>query len=243
MGTAKADASHQCLIDETVELIRKAGYEVIFPDNLQNLCCGNTWESKGMPDLADRKSAELYQALLRASDNGHLPILIDQSPCLHRMCKWFSSVCEQCRKQGKTPPVKLNLYEPALLIERYLLDRLDITPLDTCVAIHPTCSTRLMGLTDTLLRVAQRCAKRVVIPEQVGCCAFAGDKGFTHPELNKWALRHLKEEVRRNNATEGYSNSRTCEIGLTYHSGIDYMSIVYLVNKTSNPKTCIEQKD
>lgn len=28
----------------------------------------------------------------------------------------------------------------------------------------------------------------------------------------------------------GYTNSRTCEIGLETHSGIPYMSIIYLVN-------------
>lgn len=60
------------------------------------------------------------------------------------------------------------------------------------------------------------------------CCGFAGDKGMTHPELNKWELRSLRDQVR--DASAGYSNSRTCEIGLQTHSGIPYMSIVYLVN-------------
>ncbi len=34
----------------------------------------------------------------------------------------------------------------------------------------------------------------------------------------------------------GYSNSRTCEIGLQTNSGIPYISIVYLVN------ACIRRK-
>jgi len=37
-------------------------------------------------------------------------------------------------------------------------------------------------------------------------------------------------------ATEGYSNSRTCEIGLTMNSGISYKSIVYLVDKVTRKK-------
>ena len=237
MGLAKDDPARQCLIDETVELLQKAGYRVVFPDNLKELCCGTTWESKGMPDLADRKSEELHKALRAASQDGKFPILIDQSPCLHRMRQWQERQARRCRDNGNDDTLySLKLYEPAELIELYVLPRVDITPIDTCVALHPTCSTRRMGLTDCLRRVAQRCATKVVIPEQVGCCAFAGDKGFTHPELNKWALRHLKEEIQQAGATEGYSNSRTCEIGLTTHSGIQYMSIVYLVNKVSTPK-------
>ena len=33
--------------------------------------------------------------------------------------------------------------------------------------------------------------------------------------------------------THGYSNSRTCEIGLSKHSGIAYQSILYLVDEVS----------
>ena len=35
---------------------------------------------------------------------------------------------------------------------------------------------------------------------------------------------------------EGYSNSRTCEIGLSTNGGITYRSIVYLVNACTTPK-------
>lgn len=34
----------------------------------------------------------------------------------------------------------------------------------------------------------------------------------------------------------GYSNSRTCEIGLTTNSGIPYESIVYLVDQCTTSK-------
>jgi D-lactate dehydrogenase len=83
------------------------------------------------------------------------------------------------------------------------------------------------------VRVAQACAKTILVPEEIGCCAFAGDKGFTEPELNEWALRKLKPQISKAGATMGVSNSRTCEIGLTTHSGIEYHSIAHLVNMTS----------
>ena len=221
MGPAKGDPVQRPLVDETVELLGKAGYEVIFPKNLKNLCCGMTWESKGMPDVADAKTAELEAALREASENGRWPILCDQSPCLHRMREKISG---------------LRLYEPVEFIDKFVLDRVEITPVDACVAVHATCSTRKMGLVDTLLKVARTCARKAVLPEEIGCCAFAGDKGFTNPELNAWALRKLRARIAEAGATMGYSNSRTCEIGLTHHSGIPYMGIVYLVNRAARKK-------
>ena len=209
------------LINDMVEVLNKAGFEVIFPENMQNLCCGTIWESKGMPDEAERKVRELETAILKASDNGRWPVLCDQSPCLHRMREHIH---------------KMHLYEPAEFIDKFVLHELDITPLDTCVAVHLTCSTRRMNISNHLIHVAQTCAKQVLIPEEVGCCAFAGDKGFTHPELNEWALRKLRKQVEDAHATMGVSNSRTCEIGLTTHSGIEYYGIAHLVNITSRRK-------
>ena len=206
------------LINDMTELLNKAGFEVIFPEKMETLCCGTIWESKGMPDEAQRKAAELELALLKASENGKYPVLCDQSPCLHRMRHTMQH---------------LYLYEPAEFIDKYVLSEVEITPLDTCVAVHVTCSTRQMGLAETIVRVAKTCAKNVLVPEEIGCCAFAGDKGFTEPELNEWALRKLKPQVEKAGATMGVSNSRTCEIGLSTHSGIDYCSIASLVNRTS----------
>jgi D-lactate dehydrogenase len=78
--------------------------------------------------------------------------------------------------------------------------------------------------------LAGMCTSQVYIPEGVGCCGFAGDKGMTHPELNAYALRKLRSQLEERGIEVGYSNSRTCEIGLQTNSGIPYRSIVYLVN-------------
>lgn len=221
MGPAKGAPSTLPTMGEMTELLHKAGFHVIFPDNMDNLCCGTIWESKGMPDIADTKAAELELALYKASQNGKYPILCDQSPCLYRMRHTMQH---------------LRLYEPAEFIDKFVLDRLDITPLDETIMLHITCSMRKMGLQNTLLRVAQRCAKQVVVPEDIGCCGFAGDKGFTEPHLNDWALRKLRPQTEQAGATVGISNSRTCEIGLTSHASIPYMNIAWLVNHTSRPK-------
>ena len=101
--------------------------------------------------------------------------------------------------------------------------------------LHVTCSSRRMGLTDKMQQLAKLCSNNVVIPEHIQCCGFAGDKGFTTPELNANALATLKEQVPKG-CSAGYSNSRTCEIGLSHHAGIDYQSILYLVDKATIAK-------
>lgn len=207
------------LVEEMVSLLNKAGYEVIFPENMSSLCCGTIWESKGMPEIADRKTKELEDALWKASEEGRYPVLCDQSPCLHRM---------------KHKIKRMRLYEPSEFILEFLADRLDFHQTDTPVAIHLTCSMRLMHKTDKMLELARMCSTYVVVPEGVGCCGFAGDKGMTHPELNKYALRKLKSQVK--GVPVGYSNSRTCEIGLATNSGIPYVSIAYLVNRCTTAK-------
>jgi D-lactate dehydrogenase len=92
-----------------------------------------------------------------------------------------------------------------------------------------------MGLAEKLTAIAKACAKEVIIPDQITCCGFAGDKGFSTPELNESALRTLKDSIPEN-CKEGFSTSRTCEIGLSYHSRIEYKSIIYLVDRCTQPK-------
>ncbi len=221
MGLAKGAPVKRSLVDDTCALLNKAGYEVVFPEGMKKMCCGQIWESKGMLDIADRKSAELEEALWKASDGGRYPVLCDQSPCLHRMKKVMT---------------RLKLYEPAEFIMTFLKDRLDFHPIDRRVALHITCSTREMGVSEHLIALAKLCTPNVFLPKGVGCCGFAGDRGFTYPEVNRYALRKLRPQIEQQHIEVGYSNSRTCEIGLQTNTGIPYMSIVYLVNECTTRK-------
>ncbi|KAA6329532.1 putative FAD-linked oxidoreductase, partial [termite gut metagenome] len=198
MGVAKHSPEATPLVNKMLSLLQKAGYQIIFPKDMDKLCCGTIWESKGMPDIADRKAAELEAALYEASEQGKYPVLCDQSPCLYRMRHTIK---------------KLKLYEPAEFICTFLLDKLEFIQTNTPIAVHITCSMRKMGLTDQIVSLAKRCSSQVLIPEEVGCCGFAGDKGFTHPEVNAYALRKLRPQTEKAAIQIGYSNSRTCEIG------------------------------
>ena len=220
MGPTAGSDEPVSLFDKTCALLEKAGFEVIFPAGLDELCCGQPFASKGYPEQGERKRGELLAALLAASEQGRYPIYCDTSPCTLRLV------------QGM-PDARLNLYDPVRFIREHLLERLAFEPIDTPVAVHVTCSTQHLGEAEALLAVARRCSTQVVVPEGIHCCGFAGDKGFSLPALNDHALRSLKSAVQH--CELGVSTSRTCEIGLSSHSGIDYRGLVYLVDRVTRP--------
>ena len=220
MGPAAGDSEQMSLFDKTRGLLEKAGYNVVFPDNMDNLCCGQPFASKGYAQQAEHKRQELIGALLHASRGGLDPIYCDTSPCTLRLVQ----------DVGES---RLDLYDPVRFIRTHLVDKLTFTPQNAPIAVHITCSTQHLGESQALIDIARLCSTQVVIPEGIHCCGFAGDKGFTRPELNAHALRTLKNAVQH--CSEGISTSRTCEIGLTQHGGIDYHSLVYLVDRVSQP--------
>ncbi len=221
MGTERASKHCRPLVEEMMSLFEKAGYEVILPKEMDKMCCGTIWESKGLPDVADRKLRELEDALWEASEQGKYDVVCDQSPCLYRM---------------KQKIKKMHLYDSAEFVWEKMRDRLEFVQTDTPIAIHLTCSTRKMGIEEAVVGLAKLCSSRVLVPEGVGCCGYAGDKGMTHPELNAYALRKLRSQIEKSGVEVGYSNSRTCEIGLATNSGVPYRSIIYLVNSCTSKK-------
>jgi len=220
MGPARKDRDQRPLSEAMLSILSKAGYEVIIPPGLDKLCCGMPWESKGFFDIADEKSAELEKVLLKASQNGKYPIVCDTSPCLYRMKRAFKSGIE--------------LHESVEFTNDFLLHRLKFNKTSETIALHVTCSSVKMRLSEKFKAVAEACAEKVIIPDDVHCCGFAGDKGFTYPELNNAALAGLNASI-PDDCSGGYSNSRTCEIGLSAHSGISYQSLIYLVDRCSGP--------
>jgi D-lactate dehydrogenase len=216
MGPARGDGEDLAVYGAMLSLFGKAGYDVRYPAGLDALCCGMAFESKGYPEEGGRKGRELEAALLEASEGGRLPVVFDTSPCAYRM-----------RKKADR---RVSIHDPVEFIHRHLLERLELVRVRGPVAVHVPCSAVKEGLTETFRAVASACADRVVIPSSIGCCGFAGDRGFTHPELNASALAPLRAALPEG-CTEGFSSSRTCEIGLSLHGGIPYRSLAVLVDR------------
>ena len=217
MGVSRDHREEIQLTRAIQKLLDRAGYEIIFPERLNDLCCGMAFSSKGYRSAGLKKSKELEEALWKASNEGSYPVLCDMSPCLYTM------------KENMEPTIKL--FEPIEFILEYLVKDLNINIIDDTIVVFPVCSTKKMGLETKLVDLAKLCATNVLVAE-TNCCGFAGDRGFTYPELNKHGLRNLKNQIPEE-VKQGYSTSRTCEIGLSLNSDIPFKSIIYLVEKAS----------
>jgi len=213
MGTAYAYRKEKELTRITSELLEAAGFSIIYPKNMDKLCCGMMFSSKGYVSAGQLASDALESALMEASEGGNIPVLCDTTPCLYTM---------KCNME-KSP---LKLYEPAEFIAKFVLDKLSIKKLDTKAAIYAVCSSKKMSVDSYLVEVAKACVKEFTVIDS-NCDGFAGDRGFFFPELNAHGLRNVKPQVE--GCSDGYAVSRTCEIGLSVHSGIAFKSIVYLV--------------
>jgi len=221
LGNSKDINDKRPLAQVIESLFNKAGYDLIQPKLVEGLCCGMPFESKGFFKTADNKTNELLEALKRASNNGQYPIIFDTSPCSLRF--------------KRTLPQSLKIHDITEAIHDFVLDKLDINPIDTPVAFHITCSSQRLGLDPKIKAIMERCSNNTIYPENIQCCGFSGDKGFQLPELNASSLRTLKSQLPKE-CTNGYSTSRTCEIGLMTHSQRSYQSIAYLVDQCSTSK-------
>ncbi len=203
-------------------LLIRAGYAPILPEGFDTLCCGQMLASKGMQEEAEDMANTLEAALMKASDNGRIPVIMDASACSARMHKHLAG--------------KLKLYDFHEFAHDALLPRLMITKQAEPVALHVNCSVKRTGSDAKLRALLQACAEQVIEPTAVTCCGFGGDRGFQVPELNQHALRHIHDALPAHCAC-GVSTNRTCEIGLTAETGHTYRSVAYLL------EACSRQED
>ncbi|TIC79211.1 FAD-binding and (Fe-S)-binding domain-containing protein [Crenobacter intestini] len=218
---APGDAGARTVGDAVTSVLAKAGYAVIYPQDLSGLCCGTPFKSKGAAAVAADKLAALSAALFDASEGGRWPIVVDNGVCTAALLDGLADA-------------RLKVYDVTRFVHEVASEWLVFEPQDEKVALHVVCSMRRTGHAGVLNALARRCAREVVEPAGVTCCGFAGDKGFSHPELNASALATLKEEVA--GCSAGFSNSATCEVGLAEHSGLSYRHLMVLVDRATRAK-------
>lgn len=215
-GPTPKDPDNRSLSEVVITLLERAGYHVITPARAQGLCCGQQWESKGDFKNADAKRQELIDAVSEMTHGGKLPVLVDALSCTYRTL-------------SGNPAVKImDLVE---FMHDKLLPRLNISK-KAKVALHLGCSARKMKLEPKMRAIVDACSIQVFMPAGIDCCGYAGEKGLYYPEINASALRNLKKCI-PDSLTEGYYANRTCEVGLTRHSGISYRHLAYLLEECS----------
>lgn len=213
------------LSEALVSVSARAGRPVWIPDDVDGLCCGTPFGSKGYPDARDAMYVRMARALLAWSEEGRLPVVIDASSCAQALIQ------------------KLPSHLPADLAERFaavqvmdptrwaaeLLPTLEVSRRLDQVTVHTGCSARQLGQAADMLRICEALARTVHVPIAQACCGTAGDRGLLHPELVASAT---EQELADLGDSQAYvSSNRTCEMGLRQATGKPFESVVLLLEE------------
>ncbi|GLH72252.1 oxidoreductase [Geothrix limicola] len=232
MGHLPGEPEEMSLVEALVKVAERAGVPVHIPRDVEGTCCGVPFSSKGF-DLAHKYTVNhAIEKFWEWSDGGRLSIVMDTSPCTYGMITSRAYLTPE--NQAKFD--KLRILDSTAFAHDVLLPRLRVTHKVGSVALHPVCSVTKMNLLPKLEGVAKACADNVVVPRDAGCCGFAGDRGFTHPELTASATKHEAREVKAQAFDGHYASSRTCEVGMTRSTGAVYRSFLYLLESATRPE-------
>ena len=209
-------------------LSRKAGLKFTTPKTISDLCCGTPWKSKGVVDGYKSIVEATYKALVIASEDGLLPIVCENSSCTEGLIQAIKS----------RPDSNLRIIDSIDFAIEFLLPNIEIPKKMTAVALHPTCSSTLLGSNTNFETLAGAISEKVSTPLDWGCCAFAGDRGALHPELTASATKSEAASL----ALEGeefdayLSTNITCEIGMSRATGKGYQHILVAVNELAKSR-------
>lgn len=221
---------HQAGIQESFSaLAQRVGVQLLVPEDIDALCCGTPWSSKGMAKGRESMGERTVAALREASNNGELPILCDASSCTEGL---LHSIENEVVPAGAKP---LRIIDVVQYTAEHILPLLPAGHKVASLALHPTCSSTRMGLNPALHQVAEAVADTVRVPESWGCCAFAGDRGMLHPELTASATEAQAAEVREFGASTHASCNRTCELGMSRATEQPYEHVLELLERTTRP--------
>ncbi len=234
LGTPKSDSHlegerHLALAETFITLADRAHVSLFIPPDIEGHCCGMPFASKG---YAAAYKAMLHKAIRKFwdwSEHGKYPIVIDTTSCTHTLRTCSDGLSDEDKELWK----QLTILDGIEFLHDDILPRLELHPVDEEVVLHPNCSARKLGLDSRLLSIAQKCARSAIVPLNLGCCAFAGDRGLLFPELTASATEKESAEVLAHEYGGYYSSNITCEMGMSEATGKDYVGIVYLVEKAS----------
>lgn len=206
--------------DAFVALAERAGVSLRVPKDIDALCCGTPWTSKGMKKGHEIMEKRVQASLMAATDHGRLPVLSDASSC----SEGFKAMAEAAG---------LTVIDAVAFTVEHILPTLEVKHKVSSITLHPTCSSKHLDIIGDLETVAKAAARKVHIPVDWNCCGYAGDRGMLHPELTASATREEAKEVAAIDSAHHASLNRTCELGLSRATGHEYQHVLELLEVAS----------
>lgn len=234
LGTPNPDSrfpnNEKLSLAETLMTIAdRAGIKLCLPEGVLGHCCGMPFHSKGYERAYQLALHSTLTQMWQWSEQGKYPIVIDTTSCTNTLRTCSNDLNTEDQEMWQ----KLNLLDSVEFLHDHVVPRLNLQPIDEDVVLHPNCSARKLGIDTKMLAIAQRCAKSATVPFNLGCCAFAGDRGLLFPELTEAATQEEAAEVNTHEYGGYYSSNIPCEMGMSEATGRNYESVIYLVERAS----------
>ncbi|MGW8975875.1 FAD-binding and (Fe-S)-binding domain-containing protein [Streptomyces platensis] len=221
------------LPEAVVAVSRRAGRPVWIPPDVAGTCCATIWHSKGYRRGTEVMANRIVEAAWGWTAGGRLPLVVDASSCTlglaHEVAPYLTPGNRALHKE-------LTVVDSVVWAAEELLPRLETVRAVGSAVLHPTCAMEHLGDAAQLRRVAEACAREVVVPDDVGCCAFAGDRGMLHKELTESATAKEAAEVTARHFDAHLSANRMCEVGMDHATaGRGYHSVLQALELATRP--------
>ncbi|AXE76560.1 FAD-binding and (Fe-S)-binding domain-containing protein [Streptomyces atratus] len=215
-----------------VAVSARAGKPVWIPDDVAGTCCATIWHSKGYDAGNAVMANRIVEAAWGWTAGGKLPLVVDASSCTlgiaHEVVPYLTDDNRELHRE-------LTIVDSLVWAADELLPELTVLRKIDSAVLHPTCSMQHLDDVEQLRTVAEACAEEVVIPDDAGCCAFAGDRGMLHKELTASATAKEAAEVNAREYDAYLSANRMCEIGMDRATGQSYYSVLIELERATRP--------
>ncbi|MFF2195962.1 FAD-binding and (Fe-S)-binding domain-containing protein [Streptomyces sp. NPDC058157] len=227
-----ADRPGPSLPEAVVALAERAGRPVWIPGDVHGTCCATIWHSKGYEAGTRLMANRITEAAWGWTAGGRLPLVVDASSCTLGLAR---EVVPYLTEDNRALHAELRIVDSVVWAAEELLAHLEVRRTAGSAVLHPTCSMRHLGDEEQLRAVAAACADEVVVPDDAGCCAFAGDRGMLHPELTASATQREAAEVTARPFDAYLSANRMCEVGMERATGHPYASVLLELERATRP--------
>ncbi|MFE9366385.1 FAD-binding and (Fe-S)-binding domain-containing protein [Streptomyces sp. NPDC006978] len=220
------------LADSFVSLSARAGKPVWIPEDVAGTCCATIWHSKGYDTANAVMANRVVEAAWGWTAGGALPLVVDASSCTLGLAH---EVVPYLTEDNRALHRELTIVDSLVWAADELLPSLTVFRRTGSAVLHPTCSMEHLGDVAQLRTLAGSCAEEVVVPDDAGCCGFAGDRGLLHKELTDSATAKEAAEVNTRPYDAYLSANRTCEIGMDRATGHRYRSALIELEWATRP--------
>ena len=225
MGTYKDKQKN--LMETFFSICKKSDINLVILSDIQNACCGQIFSSKGFSNAFEYTANEILEKMWRSSNEGQLPVVIDVSSCHYTL----KSIVPVLTPENKVRFHKLIILDSIDFIHEYVMPYQGAVNRKNEIVLHPVCSLQKLKTHDKFVEIARAYAERVIVPLNAGCCGMAGDRGFLVPELTASATFEEANEVKQCSAEGYYSSTKTCEMAMSEAVGVNYESILFLIDE------------